>query len=179
MYKTDFFDILIWLTVLLFVIKRIRILLKRIKFIKNLKKSCSDNNYSLSKIKRPYLSLVKNCDGANFTVEAHGKKYACRLLSGKGKGVCMILFADGEMLYKYSVKIRGMEVYTNYKQFTYGYESEYKKCVVITSLPIKVMHGEKDKISNLFTGDIIGDYYYFEPQAFINSLERDCIERRQ
>ncbi len=178
-YKTDLFDFLIWATVLFLVIKYVRVLLKRRKFIKNLKKSCFSNKFKLSKINRPYLSLFKNCDDANFTVEAHGKKYACRLLSGKGRGVGMILFDDGEGVYKYMLKLKGTEVYTNYQQFTYGYESEFVKCVVITSMPAKVMRGEGEKIANLFTGEKIGEYYYFEPQAFINSLERDCMERRQ
>lgn len=178
-YKTDIFDFLIWATVLLLAIKYVRVLLKRRKFIKNLKKSCFSNKFKLSKINRPYLSLLKNCDDANFTVEAHGKKYACRLLSGKERSVGMILFDDGEGVYKHTIKLRGIEIYTNYRQFTYGYESEFVKCVVVTSMPAKVMRGEGEKKANLFTGDRIGEYYYFEPQAFINSLERDCMERRQ
>lgn len=179
LYKADVFDILIWLPIIFILIKYLIVLIKRRKFIRRLKKSCTDNKFMLSKIKRPYISVFKNCEDANFTVTANGETYACRLLSGKGRGVDMILFDDGEGVYKHALKIRGIEMFSRYTQFTYGYDSKYKKCVIITSLPANVKVGEDEKTAPLYTGEKIGQYLYFEPQGFINSLERDCMERRQ
>jgi len=60
----------------------LRAYLKRRSLLKELKKICSERQYTLSQIRDPYRSLFFDFEGESFSVTVNSKTYSCKLLSG-------------------------------------------------------------------------------------------------
>ena len=110
----------------------------RRKFLKKLKKLCRTENITISEIDRPYRSLFtqKRAD-FQFTVEMHGKTYACKMIGATAKNMPM-LFCDKETGYvKYGYRFRGKEIVFWRSWFTHGFEAPNadKKILIVLPAP--------------------------------------------
>ena len=173
----------------------IRAFFIRVRFINKLKKAAKKNGYILSKISHPYLSLFTDYNGNNFTIEANGKVYDCKLLSslhygdpiyfeeeGRGKVIRHISlryrvpmaapFAKGGMIWQ-KLPADLAQIHTD---FTYGFESDGKKVLIICPTPHSVFVTGYGQNRPLDVNDKIWDYTIMTATAFINALERDAVK---
>ncbi len=151
---------------------------KRKKFIAGLKKLAENSVYTLSKIKNPYISVFKKTSGASFTVTVNQKSYDCKLISGKRKSVPIIFGSQGFLLYRHMVRLGKSELFSVYSKYGYAFESNTKKCLIITCIPANCyFKDENGRMRKIDTGEKIGEYTVFSASGFLGALERDCLDR--
>ncbi len=177
--KNYFWQILTILAIIIaasFFLIFFRRLSKRKKFISKLKKASVKFGYTLSPIKRPYLSLFRKTEGESFTITAHGKSYSCKLISGKRKTSPMIFSDQGFLLFQHIFRLGKHELFSLYSRYPYAFESDTKKRIIITAIPAKCYFKDTSgHMREIDTGETIGDYTIFSGKGFLNSLERDCL----
>lgn len=155
--------------------KRIR---KRKKFIAGLKRISTKSGYELSKIKKPYLSVFRKMQGASFTIEAHQKTYQCKLISGKRKGIPIIFSDEGFLLFRRIIRIGKTKLFSIYSKYDYSFESDVKKCLIITCVPaICCFKDSCGHMHRIESGEKIGEYTVYTPDGFLGCLDRDCLDR--
>ena len=167
----------------------------RRKFLKRLKKLCREENITISEIKRPYRSLFTQKRGDfQFTVEMHGKTYACKMLGAMSKNMPMI-FCDKETGYvKYGYQFRGKETVFWRAWFTHGFEAPVadQKILIVLPAPRQMfavqMHTlfATDNVTFISEGkgqrpldnaSVLYDMTVFSGSGFINALKRDCLDK--
>ncbi len=163
---------------------------KRRKFLSSLKELVEKKGYSLSAIRFPFLSLFKNVKGVSFTVEANGKKYACKLYSSVNRNNAVILSGEGCGVRKFSfyfmkshfsilgAHVFSAELFALSFHFNYDFEAEGQKVLIFTNVPRRMLYAEGDRVSLLDNGDLVDGYKIFSGSAFLAGLERDTLERR-
>ena len=167
----------------------------RRKFLKRLKKLCREENITISEIKRPYRSLFTQKRGDfQFTVEMHGKTYACKMLGAMSKNMPMI-FCDKETGYvKYGYQFRGKETVFWRSWFTHGFEATVadQKILIVLPAPRQMfavhMHTlfATDNVTFISEGkgqrpldnaSVLYDMTVFSGSGFLNALKRDCLDK--
>ena len=167
----------------------------RRKFLKKLKKLCREENITISEIKRPYRSLfTQKRDDFQFTVEMHGKTYACKMIGAMAKNMPM-LFCDKETGYvKYGYSFRGKEIVFWREWFTHGFEAmgADQKILIVLPAPRRMfavhMHTlfATDNVTFISEGkgqrpldnaSVLYDVTVFSGSGFINALKRDCLDK--
>ena len=151
---------------------------KRKKFIKSLKKLSEKSDFILSDIQKPFLSVFKRIDGISFTVTVNQKSYDCKLISGKRKNIPIIFTDHGFLLFKRIVRLGKSELFSIYSKDNYSFESEAKKCLIITYIPKQCyFKDENGRMRKIDTGEKIGEYTVFSASGFLNALERACLDK--
>ena len=148
---------------------------KRIKFINMLRRTCKNNGYKLSKIKRPYFSILDVTETEDFTVEANGKIYVCKLLSGKRGGIPIIFSDDGTAAYEHGIGLGRAKVVNYYKSFSYELPDKGVKCVIVTHYPRKFFYETQGSTRHLHLGDRFGRYNLLHPDALLRGIESNTI----
>ena len=147
----------------------------RISFIKTLKRTCKTNGYKLSKIKRPYLSILDVTEIEDFTVEANGKTYVCKLLSGKRRGIPMIFSDDGTASYEHGLGFGKTKIVNYYKSFRYELPDIGIKCVIVTHHPSKFFLERGGSTRRMYLGDRFEGYNLLHPDTFLRGLENNTL----
>ena len=185
------------LAVLCIAVPYLRALLIRRKFLQNLRKVAERRGYKISEIAHPYASLFTDHDGSSFTIAANGKRYACKLLSCLNYGNAMYLGENGQganvthINYKFVVPLTQPFAHLLYRggtwaqapddlmrfqtSFTYGFEGEGKKVLIVCPTPYKIFAGTVGNTRQLDVGDKVYEYTLMTGTGFLNALERDCI----
>ena len=167
----------------------------RRKFLKKLQKLCRTENIRISEISRPYRSLfTQKRDDFQFTVEMHGKTYACKMIGAMAKNMPMI-FCDKETGYvKYGYTFRGKEIVFWREWFTHGFEAPEanRKILIVLPAPRRMfavhMHtlfatdnttfiSEGKGQRPLDNASVLYDATVFSGSGFINALKRDCLDK--
>ena len=175
-FKELFWEILIAIVAILLLICFNRIQ-KRRKFISLLKKISAKENYELSTISKPYLSIFKKTEGASFIIKAHNKTYQCKLISGKRKGVPIIFSDQGFLVFRRIIRIGKSELFSIYSKYEYSFQSAVKKCLIITCIPAQCYFKDANGcMRKIDTGEKIGEYTIYSPEGFLGALERDCLD---
>lgn len=150
---------------------------KRKKFISELKKIAFESNYELSGIEKPYLSIFKKTAGSSFTIKAHQKTYECKLISGKRKGVPIIFSDQGFLVFRRIIRIGNTELFSIYSKYDYSFESDAKKCLILTCIPASCYFKDSSgRIYKIDTGEKIGEYTVYNATGFLGGLDRDCLD---
>ncbi len=169
---------------------------KRFLFLRRLKKCCKKNGFELITKKHPYLSLIHDGGGYNLVVKANGKTYYCRILASVRKSNKIYLRTDGicerARLVRFPV-IRviqrhgfvmvnpldmdeGREMFRIVSTFDYRFEAEGEKILLFNPVPKFLFRkAENGSFGHLDNGETIGEYTVFSGNAFLRSLERDCV----
>lgn len=200
--------ILIFALLLIFfpwIYRNVRAIIKRYKFLRQLKKLCRERKYRLSKIKSPYKSLFKPQEGENFSVYIQKKRYSCKLITCKKRSQPIYIMPNGTAAFLIKIRFLRLVLFSYTKSFYFGYEADCKKVLIINPIPQKVLLPRAEfsdlmdeapmltgwsnrriftvKTSNgssdsheLDNGDIVGGYEIYSARAFLNALERDCID---
>ena len=176
-----------WFVVIVFAIMllrwvpgSVRAITKRRKFLRSLRRMVEENRHiEISEIRYPYLSIWKQFDGPSFTLYAHGKKYPCRLLSGRGATISMVFSeSGGEGKHRHTFYLRKVELFSLDSAFSYAFDADGYKCLIVTGVPKKCFVGSSNGHMTLTdTGARFGDYKFFTPTGFLNAVERNCVER--
>lgn len=148
---------------------------KRAKFIKQLRHICKVNGYKLSKINRPYFSIINITDTEDFSVEANGRTYVCKLLSGKRRAIPMIFSDDGTASYEHGLGFGKAKLVNYYKYFRYELPCSGIKCVIITHHPRKLFREVKGSTRPLHLGDNFEGYNILHPDAFLRGVENNTL----
>lgn len=172
----SFLPTIIAVIVLILAIHYIRAIKIRQKFLKNLKKTCKEEGFELSEVKKPYRSIFFPRAGENFTVTANGKTYSCELLASVSRGARMIFDSEGNAVYVHTLKFRQFELFSYMHSTKYSFESEKRKILIVCPTPLKIFVGEGGRTRPIDTGEEFWGYKLFNATGFLRSLELDCIE---
>ena len=202
----SFIGVLILGAILLFLLIRyLRAVAIRFTFLQNLRKRCEKNGFSLSKINRPYRSLFRMKDGVDFTVEAHGKTFSCKLLAAPSRGNAMALSPEGIAYVIHIVGLRilprrsthisseflggarnvlgGTRWYSHMELFRFttktdfSFEGAGQRILIVNPVPYALFVGTDQYAQPIDNGAAVGSYKVFAGSAFLNALERDCIHK--
>jgi hypothetical protein len=154
----------------------LRALLKRRTFIKKLKKYCKNNSLVLSEIINPYSSIFRDKKGFNFTVEKNGKKYDCKFLYSLFKGSPLVLSDKGLGIKHTLITLRGIRIFSKTTDFSYVFESDNKKILIILPIPKKILVSIRGtELTEADTGEKLGEYTIHSANSFLNALDRNCL----
>lgn len=151
-----------------------RALAKRRVFVKRLARVCAEKGYELSKLHCPYRSVFAIYAEESFALSNGDKRYSCKLISGTQKSVPLVLRPDGVCEFLHIFRLARVEVYRHVKAYEFAWEAEGKKFLILNPVPRKVCDSRMNQLDN---GDVVGEYKIFTGTAFLNALERDCVER--
>ncbi len=169
--------LLVVLVIIPFFFRNINALLKRKKFIKQLKKKCEEHRCSLSEIRHPYASLFKNYNEYNFEFEKDGKTYACKLLCSKHRLRPMTFYEEGIGANTRIIRIKKTELFRINKYFRYSFDSDLKKLLVINPIPKMLYASEKGKSELIDNGDRVREYKVYSATALVNAIDRNTLDR--
>ncbi len=150
---------------------------KRRAFLRELERICKEKQYTLSPVRYPYLSAIRFAEGESFSVQTPKGRYSCKLIGGVRRFVPMILQANGEGCFVHALKMRSYELLRYESVFTFGYLSEDRKILIISPTPKKVLLRDRGKMHVMDNGDFAGDFRMYTATAFLNALERECLDR--
>ncbi len=149
----------------------------RRRLFKKLHNVCREYGFRMEKIKRPYASLLRYREGANFILHANGKTYACKLFGATRRHWDMYFHESGILQTRRAFRFRRVEFFTFTSEYDFAFESEHTKLCIVAPVP-KVISAGNDKWNRpIDTGMRVGEYRIFSSTGFLNALKRDCIER--
>lgn len=190
--------------VLPFTVRSAKALYKRRKFIKALNRLCREKKFKLSKIKHPYRSLFSLFEGESFVVSNGKKTYACKLIAAKKRSLPLYIMNGGKGAFLVKIRFLRIVLFSYTKSFNFGFESKYKKILIINPISKKLLFPRADFTNDtdeqteiavrtktrlnvsitsnlssreLDNADIIDGYEIYNATGFLNALERDCIDR--
>ncbi|MBE6702985.1 MAG: hypothetical protein E7585_06205 [Ruminococcaceae bacterium] len=195
---------IVGIVLLAVLIRYIRALFIRRAFIRNLRQRCEKNGFALSKIERPYRSIFRIKDGFNFTVTANKKTYPCKLLAAPSRGNAMAISPEGiaYVIHIFGLRILprrrahlsseflggarhmlgGNAWYTHMELFRFttktdfSFEGEGQKVLIVNPVPYALFSGTQTQAHPIDNGETVGAYKVFAGTAFLNALERNCID---
>ncbi len=147
---------------------RLQGLLKRRKFLKRLKRMERDHLCEVTGINRPYRSVFALYDGESFRVKRNGKEYACKLVSALRKSRPMVIHENG--VYEL---IRSKYIPFGQRGYDFGFDADCQKVLILSPTPKLIFDSRMRQLDN---GDTVGGYKLYTGTAFLNALERDCID---
>ena len=84
----------------------------------------------------------------------------------------------GEGKHRYTFYLRKVELFSLDSAFSYDFDGEGYKCLIVTGVPKKCFVGSSEGHMALTdTGARFGEYKFFTPTGFLNAVERNCVER--
>ena len=167
----------------------------RYGFLKRLKRVCREENITISEIKRPYRSLfTQKRSDFQFTVEMHGKIYACKLIGAMSKNMPMIFCDKDSGYFKYGYQFRGKDIVFWREWFTHSFEAPDadRKIIIVSPVPRRMlavhMHTlfATDNVTFISEGkgerplenaSIVYGATVFSGSGLINALKRDCLDK--
>ena len=190
-----FLPLVIGLILFFWLFDYIRAVFVRMRFFKKLKRSAKKSGFTISKIKRPYISIFADHDDGNFTVVAHGKTYTCKLLAGVQYGFPMYFTEEGKgvIIWHMSFKYRSLraapfsqsgtmwhklpdDIAQFHTNFTYAFDGEGTKVLIVCPTPHTIYAAEYGQTRLLDVNDKVYGYTLMTGTAFINALERDAVK---
>lgn len=188
-----------------FILRYLRALRIRRKFWQNLRKRCEKCGFSLSPIRRPYRSIFRMADGCDFTVSANGKTYSCKMLAGISRGNAISLSPDGvaHVIHVWGLRIlpgrrmhtsaeflggagralgggrwyQKLEIFRFTTKTDFSFESDAQRVLIVNPVPFALFAGTESCARPIDNGDTVGVYKIFTGTAFLNALERDCVDK--
>jgi hypothetical protein len=153
----------------------LRAFLARRKFVSRLEKM---SRREPVKVNHPYRSVISLKEGvSDFAVESKGKKYTCKLISTHNPLAPLYVGSDGIYRIVHRIHLRDFEFFRWEKEGSFAFEGEEQKVLIINPVPRKVFGSHLDKTWPLDNGDRVGEYRIYTASAFLNALERECLDR--
>ncbi len=146
---------------------------KRKAFVTRLSALCDSKKVILEQIGGVFPLENKRKNEADFSVVHRGTRYECKFVYSLRKYDTMILTNYGEGSVVYDYRLGQVHLFRRMTIFHYDFKSQSPKILVILPTPKKVMHSESGR--ELDVGDRVGKYTVYTATAFLNALERDCL----
>ncbi len=106
-------------------------LIKRRKFIDELKRVCKQRRYVLSKIKAPYKSIFKLQEGESFNVRIGDRRFSCKFITCTRKNRPLYIMKNGIAAWLVRIKFISIDLFSYTKSFYFGWEADCKKVIII------------------------------------------------
>ena len=99
------------------------------------------------------------------------------MLCGRNVKEPLVFDEEGWMEFTHSVSVLGYDLFQYKKRLEFDYQSEYKKVIIMSSMPKKVVLNWEGKQISLESGDRFGSYIFYNETDFLNALNRDVLGR--
>ncbi len=151
----------------------------RRRFLKKLRRLCRERGFHLSRLRRPYRSLLRLREEISFTLQTGQKTYDCKLFCSLRRH-CPLYFAeDGTVVCRHSLRFRRIELFSYSTSFRFDFESSATKICLVAPVPKELFAGNTVRNRPIDTGTVVGDYRIFNSTGFLNALARDCVDRNE
>jgi hypothetical protein len=157
-----------------YLLRTCRRLRRRRRFLKRLRTVCKAEGYTIQTMERPYRSLFGLFDGENIRLCGAQHTYSIKFLSAKSRRNPLLLHENGVCEFLRIVRFARMEVSRFSRAYDVSWEADAYKVLLLDPVPYKVLNVRGEELDN---GSLIGDYKIFTGTAFLNALERDCVEK--
>lgn len=147
---------------------------RRRRFLKRFAAVCAARGYTVTAMERPYRSLFTLYDGENIHIRNAEREYSVKFLSAKSRRNPLLLHENGVVEFLRIVRFARMEVSRFSRAYDVSWDTDGYKILLLDPVPYKVLNVRGEELDN---GSVIGDYKIFTGTAFLNALERDCVER--
>lgn len=167
----------LWVLALLvwwYLLRALRRLHRRRRFLKRLHTVCAAKDYVIEETMRPYRSLFTLYDGENIRIDAKGRLYSVKFLAAKSRRKPLVLHENGVCEFLTVVRFAKAEVTRLSRAYDCTWNAAGYKILLLDPVPYKVMNARGEELDN---GSVIGDHKIFTGTAFLNALERECVER--
>ena len=151
-----------------------RAYVKRRAFMKRLASICRSEKYQTLTAVYPYRSLFGMYDGESIRIKAGDREYSCKFVSGVRRRVAVQLYPNGVCSFIKEIKLFRIDLSRPVKTYVYGWEADCPKILILNPAPYRVCEPGGNELDN---GDRVGEYKVFTGPAFLNALERDCLDR--
>ena len=158
-------------------IQYIRAAGERSAFIADLKRTCKEQDIEIPKIKNKFSFVFMRRKGSNFTLEVNERKYDCKFIASRKKGVSIILDDEGNGLYVHTFSVAGAVLGQYHTRFKYGFESGNIKILIVCPRPQEISAADGTGLHQVDSGDKIGDYKLFSADGFIRAIELGMLEK--
>jgi len=177
----------------------LRAILKRAKFIKQLKKTCEEYGYELFGLKRPYRSIFRDIHRYTFGIEGHGKIYYCRLIASVKRGNHITFSHDGSCSRTFTLRLptprvavrgrivnmeestepHGYEIakFSSQIDYTFETEKEGNKIIILNPVSARVVYEKMGRTTDVDHGMRFGEYKIYTASSFLNALKLDCVDK--
>lgn len=155
----------------------LRAYLKRRSLLKELKKICSERQYTLSQIRDPYRSLFFDFEGESFSVTVNSKTYSCKLLSGAKKYTPLVIHPNARLEFVHNIRFLKFIIYSYSTLVNIDYRSDHRKILIVNPTPKFVFTPRKGKASPIDNAEVIGEFKFYTATAFLRALEMDVLEK--
>lgn len=162
------------LILLFYVFRYGRAYIKRRTFLKRLASICRSEKYQTLTTVYPFRSLFALYDGESFRVRAGEREYSCKFISGVRRRVMLVLYPNGICQFIKTVKLFRLDFSRTVKTYVFEWEADCPRILILNPAPYKVCEPGGGELDN---GDRVGAYKVFTGPAFLNALERDCVDR--
>lgn len=149
----------------------------RRSFLKRLCRLCADMGATLSRIKRPYRSLLHAGTGESFTVTVGEKTYHCKLFCAKNRKNPLYFSETGIVQCLHSFRFRRVEYFRYTTQFDFSFEAPAPKILIVNPVTKELYAGHIDYARLIDTGESVGDYKIYTATGFLGALEREVLDR--
>ncbi|MBR2650624.1 MAG: hypothetical protein IKD45_03105 [Clostridia bacterium] len=168
--------VILLIFVIIWVIPILRGILKRKKFIKQLRAICREKGIDVSSISHPYRSFIRPRTEENFKLSANGKEYHCAFVSTLHRGTYLYFTSSTDAYFRHRIGTENHH-FTIKHTVEYGILTEGKKCIIISPMPKHIYVEEGGAVRELFVGDRVWDYTVYNMSGFINAIDRDCLDK--
>ena len=155
----------------------LRAIVIRRRFLKNLRKLCAEYGFAVEHKKRCISSLFRYRSGANFTLHANSKTYACKFFGAMRRHWELYFHESGTLKTRRAFRFRRVEFFCFTSVYDFGFESEHEKLCIVAPVPKVISAGNERWHRPIDTGTKVGDYRIFSSTGFLNALRRDCVEK--
>ncbi len=146
---------------------------KRKAFVTKLSALCDSKKEILEQIGGVF-PLENRCKNeADFSIIHRGERFDCKFVYSLRKYDTMILTNIGEGSIIYDYRLGQVHLFRRMTIFRYDFESNSSKILIILPTSKRVIHSESGR--DLDVGDRVGEYTVYTATAFLNALERDCL----
>ena len=154
----------------------IRALVKRLCFVRKLKRYCADNAIGLSAVKNAYRSIFFRQDGFDFTIEKDKVRCDCKFMASVFPKSLLILGNNGSGEREDVLQIFGAELMRFLTKLDFAFESANKKVLLLLPTPKTFfisINGSKPTLAD--NGEKVGEYTVYTATGFFNAMEYDTL----
>lgn len=142
------------------------------RFIRDLTRVADENGYELTLYSNEEVLEL----GYDFSLKRENTAYSCKFIYSLNSFVPLYFNSrnDAHFLYRLGTKSQHTDIE---KHFTYSFDSEDTKLIVLIKFPRKMYVSEHRAVKRLYSGDKIWDYILYNTQDFLGSADRKCLYR--
>ena len=153
------------------------LLLRRRRFLRELREVCRLCECELTVRKTAYLSVFCFINRESFHLVHKGKSYSCMLITARRKFLPLIVDASGKCVFHHNLTLWGAELFRMDIRRAIDYPTPDRRLLIFSPAPNKLLARERGALAPLDNGGSVGDYKVFIRSAFLRAIERGILDR--